>query len=531
MKIIDNVYLYRPQVDEEKHIVHLKIKNGKIHSVNNGRSEDTGDHVYDGKGRTLTASFTDSHLHLLRYGLMKKELDLRKYKTWDSFKKAVSEHYSDLKEYDWIVGNGMMDDEFSDLDHVLTADDLDEMNLDEPAFFLHDDGHQCVVNHKALDLLKQEQELSEHHESFIEKDGEGKWTGRFKDTAVHYIKFHFRERTVQEVKEAVSDAIPHLLRHGITSIHTDDLNFTGSYERVWEAYRTLEEDGKLPIKVHLHHYVFHKWAIQRFLDSTTKRTGDGTDRVKVGAIKIFLDGTQRLHTAAMRNPYHDRPDTKGYLVYTQKELNEMVQLADENNMQVAMHAIGDAAVEQALNALEQADIERLRHRIIHIQTLAPDLVQRLERMKPYVEIQPSFLMGEYDKKAKWSGEEQARYCDAWGTVYRNGIPFTGSSDSPISPLNPLIGIFAAVNRTDEDGNPEGGWMPGEKLPLDVIYRAYTETPPYLEYQEKTKGRIEEAYDADFVLLTDHPKEVDSKKLKDIEVVETWLDGEQVFQKK
>ncbi|HEX7064822.1 MAG TPA: amidohydrolase family protein, partial [Bacillales bacterium] len=441
---------------------------------------------------------------------------------------TVLNHYDQLEEYDWVVGNGMVDDQFSDLDHLLTADDLDELELDEPAFFLHDDGHECVVNHKALNIVKQEEELAKYHGPFIEKDENGNWTGRFKDTAVHFMKFHFRQRSAQEVKEAVEDAIPHLLRHGITSIHTDDLNFTGSYERVWQGYRTLEDNGELPVKVHLHHYVYHLEDIQSFLESSSKRTGDGSERVKVGAIKIFLDGTQRLHTAAMRKPYHDRPDTSGTPVYSQEHLNRMVRLADENDMQVTMHAIGDAAVEQAVNAIEQVGAGRMRHRIIHIQTLAPDLIERLKKVKPYVEIQPSFLMGEYDKKVKWSGEEQAPYCDAWGTVYREGIPFTGSSDSPISPLNPWIGIFAAVNRTDENGNPEGGWMPGEKLPLDVIYQAYTETPPYLEFQENQKGKLEEGYAADFILLSDYPRDVAPQQLKDIKVLETWLDGEKVF---
>lgn len=531
MKIIDNVYLYRPGIDEKKKIIHLKINDGKIEQIKDGRFTDTGENVYDGNERTLTASFTDSHLHLLRYGLMKKELDLRKLKSWKSFKEGVLNHYKEMEEYDWVVGNGMVDNEFSDLDHLLTAKDLEEIELDEPMCFIHEDSHQCVVNYKALDILKDEEPLWENHGQFIEKDENGEWTGRFKDTAVHYIKFHFRQRSMEEAREAVRDAIPHLIRHGITSIHTDDLNFTGKYERVWRAYRSLEKEGELPIRAFLHHYVYNKQSMKQFLNTTDMRTGDGSERVKVGAFKIFLDGTQRLHTAAMRSPYHDRPDTKGALVYSQEELNEMVRFADENDMQVTMHAIGDAAVEEALNALEGTRVEQLRHRIIHVQTLAPDLIERMKKIKPYAEIQPAFLMGEYDQKAKWSGEEQAKYCDPWGTVYREGIPFTGSSDSPISPLNPFIGIFAAVNRTDEDGNPKGGWMPNEKLPLDVIYRAYTETPAYLEFQEASKGKIEEGYDAEFILISDYPNEVKEDQLKDIQVLETWLDGEKVFEKK
>ncbi|HET7627914.1 MAG TPA: amidohydrolase [Bacillales bacterium] len=528
MKIIDNVYVYRPGHGKVNTIGHVKIDDGKIREVNEGRFGERGAHVINGKGRTLSAAFTDSHLHLLRYGLMKKELDLRKAKSWQAFQRSVRNHYDRLEQYGWIVGNGMVDDQFEDLDHVLTAKDLRVFEFDAPMFFLHDDGHQAVVNEKALDLLKNEPELEENHDVFIEKDETGEWTGRFKDTAVHYIKFHFRQRSVEEVQAAVEEAIPHLLKYGITAVHTDDLNFTGSYERVWKAYTNLENQRKLPIHAYLHHYVYNADDLGEFLENWELRSGEGTDRVKVGAVKIFLDGTQRLHTAAMRRPYHDHPETRGTLVYGQEDVDEMVRLADENDMQVTMHAIGDAAVEQALNAIEKVGAERMRHRIIHIQQLEPDLIERLKKIKPYCEIQPGFLMGEYDKKAKWSGEDRARYCDSWGTVYREAIPFTGSSDCPISPLNPFMGIFAAVNRTDENGNPEGGWMPTEKLPLDAIFRAYTETPPYLAFQENNRGKIVEGYDADFLLLSDHPEEVDAFRLKDVQVEETWVAGEKKY---
>ncbi|WP_408007905.1 amidohydrolase [Pseudalkalibacillus sp. A8] len=532
MTIINNVYIYRPGIKEDKQIHHIEIENGKIKAINKGRADTSSENVIDGNGATVTASFNDTHMHLLRYGLMKKELDLRKVRSWREMKEIVHDEYNEkmMEEHDWVIGRGVIDDQFEDIDHPLTAKELEELEYEKPMFFLHDDGHECIVNEEALKILRKEPELGKNHDRFIEKDEEGNWNGRFKDTAVHFIKFHFRNKTEEETYEAIEDAIPHLLENGITSVQTDDVNFAGSYDQVWRTYTDLEKDGKLPIKAQLHHYVYHVDDLKNFIVNDKKRTGDGTDRVTVGAFKIFLDGTQRLHTAALREPYHDQPETEGELIYTQEELNEMVKAADENNMQVAMHAIGDRAVEQALNAIEQVGAEKMRHRIIHAQVLAPDLLERLQKIKPFLEIQPGFMMDEYDKTGDWVGREREKYCNPWDTVDQLGIPYTGSSDSPIGDLSPLVNIFAGVNRTDKDGNPEGGWIPDEKLPLDKMYKSYTETGAYLDFQEDKKGKLEEGYVADLILLSDDPAEVEPHKLKDIQVMETWFDGERVYKK-
>ncbi len=532
MTIIDNVYLYRPGVKEDKQIHHIEIEKGKIKAISKGRADQSAGTIINGNGSTVTASFNDTHMHLLRYGLMKKELDLRKVTSWSEMKDIVHNKYNEelMEEHDWVIGRGVIDDQFEDLDHPLTAKELEELEYEKPMFFLHDDGHECIVNEEALKILRKEPELEKNHDRFIEKDKDGKWNGRFKDTAVHFIKYHFRNKTEAETYEAIKAAIPHLLEYGITSVQTDDVNFAGSFDQVWRTYTDLEKDGELPIKAQLHHYIYHVEDLKNFIKNDDKRTGDGTDRVTVGAFKIFLDGTQRLHTAALREPYHDQPEADGELIYTQEELNEMVKTADENNMQVAMHAIGDRAVEQALNAIEQVGAEKMRHRIIHAQVLAPDLLERLQEIKPYLEIQPGFMMDEYDQTGDWVGRERERYCNPWYTVDEMEIPYTGSSDSPIGDLSPLVNIFAGVNRTDKEGNPEGGWIPYEKLPLDKMYKSYTETGAYLDFQEDKKGKLEEGYAADLVLLSDHLEEIDPHQINDIKVLETWIDGERVYKK-
>ncbi|ASN07313.1 metal-dependent hydrolase [Virgibacillus necropolis] len=504
----------------------------KIQSINNGLTKETGSHVVDCDRRVVSAGFNDSHMHLLRYGLMKKELDFRDVTSYKEMKRLISNRFNEekMEEHDWVVGRGLIDSQLTDIDHSLTADDLEELEYDKPAFFLHEDGHECVVNYEALKILQQEPALLKNHETFIETDRNGNWTGRFKDTAVHFIKFNFRQKNEDEIYEAVQDAVPHLLEKGITSVHTDDLNFVGNYNRLFKTYLDLEKDGHLKIDVRLHHYIFNIDDLNYFLRTTNKRTGEGSERVKVGAIKIFLDGTQRLHTSALRQAYHDKPSTSGNLIYPQDELDEIVQTAHENGMQVAMHAIGDRTVEQALNALEKVDTKKLRHRIIHAQVLAPDLLERLQEVKPYIETQPGFIMNEYDQTANWVGKDQEKFCNPWNTVDKMEIPFTLSSDTPIGPLSPITGIFVAVNRTDTDGNPTGGWLPDEKLSVDRSFQGYSQSAAELEFREHEKGRLTAGHQADLIMLSEHPNEVKTSELNSIEVIETWSRGQRVFQK-
>ncbi|AVQ99957.1 metal-dependent hydrolase [Oceanobacillus iheyensis] len=531
MKIINNVRLYRPYDKENtEDIYHIGVENGKISFIKKGLSQEQGSNIVDGKGKVLTAAFNDSHMHLLRFGFMKKEIDLRKVTSFSEMKKIVHNTYEEekMEEHDWLVGRGLIDSQLKDKDKPLTAEDLEELEYSKPAYFLHDDGHECVLNKEALNIVKEEPDLLRNHEQFIEKDKDGQWTGRFKDTAVHFIKFHFRKKEQEEIYKALEMAIPPLLENGISSVHTDDLNFAGDFEKLWNTYRTLENEGKLLIDVWLHHYIFNKNDLADYLNKWKLRTGDGSDQVKIGAVKIFLDGTQRLHTSALREPYSDRPHTRGTLIYSQEELRDIVQLADENNMQVAMHAIGDRAVEQALGALGNVDTKKRRHRIIHAQVLAPDLLQKLEEIKPYLETQPGFMMDEHDQTVNWVGTERERYCNPWKTVLDRGIPFTCSSDTPIGPLSPIQEIYAGVNRMDLDGKPEGGWIPEEKLSVDDCFFAYTVRAAELEHRENEKGKIETGHKADFILLDTHPKDIESRDLYKLQVSETWINGKKVY---
>lgn len=531
--ILNNVKIYQPNGDFDKEeIYHLHIENGYFSSIHKGISNEEGNHVIDGKGRTVVPGFTDSHMHLLRFGMLKNELDLTQVTSWTEMKKEVEAYYPEIEEADWIFGKGFNDGAFTDIDHLLTAEDLDEINVNKYMYFMHQDGHECVISKKLLKRLEEEEDFHKEPEVFKERDDQGNLTGRFKDTAVHYINHHLWERSIEHAKESLSVALPYLLENGITTVHSDDRSFVGSYQSLWKTYTSLEEDGKLPIEAYLHHYIFDQKDLDEFIENFHKRTGEGTDRVKVGAIKIFLDGTQRLHTAAMRQPYPDSPDTTGYLIYDQDQLNKMIQTAASHGMQVAVHALGDRAVQSAITAFEQpeARTKKLRHRIIHAQTLAEDLLERMEDLGVYIETQPSFLMDEWNQKDQWTPKDILPYCDAFGSMINHNIPITLSSDAPIGALDPIVSIFGAVNRMDENYQPSGGWMPSEKITLDQAFSGFGTIPSELEWNEGVKGRVSEGYQADFVLLNHHPNDISTEDILQLHVQSTWIKGEKVYSK-
>lgn len=529
--ILDNIRIYDPSQNFGKNeIFHLKLADGLISGIKKGNYSGSNGEALNGKQRVVAPSFTDSHLHLLRFGLMKQDLDLREAESWQQVKQRISDDQvkKELAEGDWLIARGLMDNTYQDIEGLAEASDLDEIENERPLFILHKDGHECVVNTLALEEIKKDDDLPLRHEQFIEKDADGNWTGRFKDTAVHFIKFHFRNKTGEEIESALRKAFPYLSECGITSVHPDDLNYAGSYGKVWKSYRKLEEEGALPLRAFLHHYVFDIDDMHYFLNNTDWRTGNGTDKVRVGAFKIFVDGTHRLHTAAMEEPYHDQPDARGTLIYEQKSLEEMVRLAEDNDMQVAMHCIGDRAVKSALKAIGKTE-NSMRHRIIHAQTLSDELLEEMQKVQPCVETQPGFLLDEWNRYAKWVGEKRGPYCGMGKSLEDADLPFTLSSDAPIGPINPWEHIFAAVNRISRNGKPQGGWIPSEKLDTQTAFKGYTRVPPYLEFKEHKKGMIKEGAYADFMILEDYPDAIEKSELKNIKVRQTWVAGEKVFE--
>jgi predicted amidohydrolase YtcJ len=253
-------------------------------------------------------------------------------------------------------------------------------------------------------------------------------------------------------------------------------------------------------------------------------TGFGNHMVKIGFVKIFADGSLGARTAALNEPYSDKPDTNGVMRYTQNELNRLIFKAHKAGLQLGVHAIGDRAVEAVLKAFEAA-LKRVprknhRHRIEHCSVLNPKLIKRMKRITIIASVQPHFVFSDFWVTDRL-GKARARWVYPFKTLMQEGLVCAAGSDCPVEPISPLLGIWAATTRKN---------YPEESLMVEEALKMYTMNAAYASFDEKHKGTIEKGKLADLTLLSDNPRGVSKEKIKDVSVKMVIVDGKIVYAK-
>jgi predicted amidohydrolase YtcJ len=246
--------------------------------------------------------------------------------------------------------------------------------------------------------------------------------------------------------------------------------------------------------------------------------------VKIGFVKVLADGSLGGHTAALYEPYSDRPDTGGMMLYTQRKLNKIVCDAHRAGLQIALHAIGDRAMNAALSAYERVfntfPKKDHRHRIEHCSVLNPILIKRMRSLGIIASVQPHFVFSDF-WVAKRVGEERARWVYPFKSLIDEGIAIAAGSDCPVEPIDPLLGMWAAVARRDSHE---------ENVTAEEALRMYTSNAAYASFEEKRKGSIEAGKSADFTVLSDDPRAVPPEQIKDIKVDMVIVDGRVVYER-
>ena len=300
---------------------------------------------------------------------------------------------------------------------------------------------------------------------------------------------------------------------GLTSVHwiIDSPTEIGVIQR-------LRAQNKLPLRVYILIPV-------EFLDDLIKldfHTGFGDNMVKIGCIKILADGSLGARTAALNQPYSDQTQTKGMLLYTSEELNRLVITAHKADFQLAIHAIGDHAVEIVVNALEEAlskvPRKNHRHRIEHASVLNEKTIRQMRKLDLTASVQPHFVVSDFWVSER-VGKERARWVYPFKTLMKEGVVVAGGSDCPVEPINPLLGIQAAVARRV---------FPEERISVDEALRVYTINAAYASFEDDVKGSIEAGKLADLVVLPENPLTVKPDKIRDIEVKMTVVGGKIVY---
>lgn len=512
------------------------VEDGKFIFVgSNAQGEELNcDSTMDLEGKFVCSGFNDSHMHLLNYGLALSMAPLNEHT--GSLKSVIDE----LKRFaaegskrggKWICGRGWNQDYFSDTDRMPNRYDLDEVSTEYPVVATRCCGHCLVVNSKALQICGVTEDTKPPEGGRIGMEN-GELDGRFYDNGMDLIESRIPNPEKNEIKDMIRLACKALNSYGVTSSQTDDYSAfrTVPWETVNDAYKELEKDGELSVRVYQQSNFTNLDDLKGFVESGCV-TGAGTEFFKIGPLKMLGDGSLGARTAYLSKPYTDDPSTSGIPIFSQEEMMEMVSYANKNNMQVAIHTIGDKTMDFILNAVENALKEHPRkdprHGVVHCQITRPDQLKRLAEMKMHIYAQSFFLDYDIHIVEKLVGKERASTSYSWKTLLKNGCIVSNGTDCPVEMPNAMAGIQCAVTRKTLSDHI-GPYLPDEAFTVKEALDSYTYNGAIASFEEKEKGLVKSGYLADFVVLGMDPFEEDPLKLKDIPIVSTYLAGEKVF---
>jgi predicted amidohydrolase YtcJ len=389
---------------------------------------------------------------------------------------------------------------------------LDLAVAGKPVFLTRVCGHVGVANSEALRLAGITRETRVDG-GMVDLDDAGEPNGVLRENALELVWRAIPKPSLDELEKACLLACRSAVEAGVTCVHW----ILGSMDE-FRVLQKLSLEGRLPLRVYLGFPV-------EFLDELVSlglSTGFGNEMVKVGFVKILADGSLGGHTAALKEPYLDKPKTRGMMLYSQRELNRLVLKAHRAGLQLAVHAIGDYAAECVLkafeNALKRFPREDHRHRVEHCSVLNPYLIKRMKGLGLVASVQPHFVVSDFWVVERL-GVGRARWVYPFKTLMREGIVVASGSDCPVEPINPLLGVWAAVARKS---------FVEEKLSVEEALKTYTFNAAYASFDEEKRGTIEVGKLADLTVLSDDPLKVSPDAIKDVRVEMTIVDGKVVY---
>ncbi|WP_442595492.1 amidohydrolase [Neobacillus sp. D3-1R] len=479
----------------------------------------------DLNGATMLPGFVDSHLHLIGYGETLIRLDLSGFTTKKDVLAAVKDYAKSFTEGEWIIGDGWNENLWDDAT-AITRLELDEIISDSPVILKRICRHALVANSKALELAEITVDTKTPAGGVIEVGSNGELTGLLKDQAQELLLKVVPNVTKQYLEKSMTAAIKGAHQLGLTGGHTEDLNYYSGFHPTYETFeKVIKEKGN---KFRAHLLVHHGVVDEMNEAGYSSFTGDTS--IEFGAMKIFADGALGGRTALLSFPYADDPTTNGVAIFTKEQLNDLVAKARRLNMPVAIHTIGDLAFDYALSAIEQNPVTKGRDRIIHAQILNKDLIERAKNQSSLIlDLQPRFLASDFPWVIERIGSDKMEFCYAWKTLIDAGIPCAGGSDAPIEPLNPLLGIHAAVTRTNHDDPNQTVYGQKEKLTVYEAVSLFTKGSAYAICHEHNRGMIQEGFLADFTILEEDIFTVLQEKIANLKVKMTVIGGDIVYQ--
>ncbi|MBM7584966.1 putative amidohydrolase YtcJ [Bacillus pakistanensis] len=496
---------------------------GNLHDIENKYKQRITKRI-DLKENVMFPGFVDSHMHLIGHGETLIRLDLSNMKSKAEVLSAIRARVETTPEGSWIIGEGWNENLWEDAE-VLTKSEIDEMVPHHPVLLKRVCRHAMVVNSVALEKANLNENTVNPIGGLIEKDKEGKLNGVLKDKAQDLMIAALPEISQVYLENALRNAIQNCWKLGLVGGHTEDLSYYGNFNKTYQAFINVIEEEKYKFRAHLlvHHEVIEDWKTEghSFLS--------GTPFVEFGAMKIFADGALGGRTALLSHPYADDPTTHGVEIHSQEKLHELVEKARSYGLPIAVHTIGDLAFEYVLHSVKKhPTVDSKRDRFIHAQLLRKDLIEEMKKHPIVLDIQPRFVPSDFPWVIDRVGQENMTYNYAWKTLLEEGIHCAGGSDAPIEPVDPLLGIHAAVTRTKPFDLEKTVYQPEQCLSPFEAVSLFTKGSAYACHHENDRGLIDVNFTADFTVLNKDILTIQPDEILSTEVYMTVINEEIVF---
>jgi len=490
----------------------------KLESLAHGKVE-----KQDMKGKTILPGFTDAHIHMEWYSLGLSKVDCET-KTKEECLRRVGERARNSKPGEWVLGHGWQQNDWDG--NFPTAAELDAVAPNNPVYLTAKSLHAAWANTSAMKLANVTDDTPDPKDGAIHRDANGKATGILLETAMALVNAAVPEPTQAEIEAAMIHAQSVLWKMGITGIHDFDRR------QSFMALQSLRASNKLKLRVCKNIPVE---SVEQANDLGV-RTGFGDEWLWIGSVKAFMDGALGPRTAAMFQPYENEPNNKGILNMDGEELFEHCRKAADVGLSMTVHAIGDKANHEVLNAFEQLrnyetqnNLPHLRHRIEHVQVIHPDDAPRLAKLNVIASMQPIHATSDMFAADRYWGE-RSKLSYAWRTQLNFGALLAFGSDAPVESPNPFLGLHAAVTRQRADGSPSAdGWRPEQKLTLAEALSGYTYGAAFAANAENRLGKLAENYLADLIVLDEDPFEIAPADLLTMSPLAVMINGEWVVQ--
>lgn len=516
--LIDNVN--GVQVDAAGKLQHfngvLVGDDGKVlRLVAAGQPRPKAETTIDEHGRTLLPGFIDAHGHVMDLGFAALHLNLTGTRSLADLQQRLRDYAAAHPDDTWLIGFGWNQELWPEKKFP-TAADLDAVVRDRPVVLERVDGHAVVANSAAMKAAGVTAATQAPAGGRVEN-------GLFVDAARGLIDKSIPQPSKQQRDLAFQKSQEILLGFGVTGVGSMSTSLED-----WNTFRRAGDANKLDVRLMV--YLLGLEPLKAVPHPTDWMYGD---RLRAVGVKFFADGALGSRGAWLKQPYSDKPDTRGLQFHSDAELLAQEDTAAAAGFQTATHAIGDAANAQVIGVYEKLHAKYpgdRRWRIEHFQIVDPNDIPRLKPAGIVASMQPTHQTSDRLMAEARLGPNRLKGAYAWQTVEKLGIPLAFGTDFPVESPNPFPGLSAAISRQDINGQPPGGWIPSERLTFEQALQAYTRGAAYAGFAEKKIGALDPGKWADFVIVDRDPAKVNPQELARTQVLETWVAGKKAWER-